>query len=111
MLRLVGLQQLLVDRHRVVHGSRKRMLGRQPVQHGHHFDPGIAGDGNGLSVRTGVGVESAAVQIQQHLVTIGVGHPLGGHNAYRDSGNGVFDKRIWTEFGPRSAGARRVCVG
>ena len=77
VLRLVGLQQFLVDGDRVVDGGGKGMLGRQPVEHRHDLDFAVAGDGDRLGVGAGVGVEAAAVQVEQHLVLVFVRHASG----------------------------------
>ncbi len=71
VVRLVGLQQFLVDGHRVVHCGGEGILGREPVEDGHHLDLGKAGYRNGLGVGARVGVEAAAVQVEQDLVAVG----------------------------------------
>ncbi len=68
MIRLVGLQQLFVNGDRIVESRGKRMFGRQAIEHRDDFGPGQVGDGDGLGQRTGIGIEAAAVQINQNAV-------------------------------------------
>ena len=100
VLRLVGLEQLLVDGYRVVHGGGEGMLGSQAVEHRNDLDLRVAGDGNRLGVGAGVGVEAAAVQIEQHLVAVGLGHAVGGDDANRNAGDLVFDELVGAELAP-----------
>ena len=53
------------------------MLGREAIKDADNFDLGVTGDGNRLGVGTGVGIETAPVDVDQDLVAIGRRHSVG----------------------------------
>src|SRR3984957_21224874 len=100
---LVSLQQLFVDGDCVVNAGGKGILGREAVEHGHNFDSCVAGDGNGFRVGTGIGVEAAAVQVDEDLVEIRVRHGIWRYDVYRNTGDFVLDDLVGAEFAPGDA--------
>ena len=64
VFRLVCLQQLFVDGNCIVQASRKGMLRRQPIKHGHNFCLGQVGERDSLGQRAGIRIETAAMEIQ-----------------------------------------------
>ena len=46
------------------------MLGREAVQHRDYFYSGEIGDGNGFGKRAGIGIESAAMEIDENAIAL-----------------------------------------
>ena len=46
------------------------MLRREAIKNGDDLDSGIAGNGNRLGVRAGIGVEAAAMEIDEDFVAV-----------------------------------------
>jgi hypothetical protein len=87
VVRLVALEQLFVDGDGVVDRCGEGIFRREPVEHGDALDLGHPGDGDGFGVAAGIRVESAAVQVEQDFVLVGVGQALGNDDMHRDAGD------------------------
>src|SRR5271170_3568409 len=83
---LVGLEQLPVDGDGVIDSGGEWMLRGEAVEHCDDFDPGVAGDRNRFGIRAGVGVKSAAVQVDENLVVVSAGQVGWSYDAHRNSG-------------------------
>src|ERR1700723_162487 len=82
---LVSLEQFAVDGDSVIDCGGKWMLGSQAIEDCDDFDSRVAGDGNRLGKRAGVGVKTASVQVDENLVAIPAGQVGGSDDADRDT--------------------------
>ena len=67
---LVGLEEVAVDGDGVVDGSGKWMLGGEAVEDGDDAGVGEVGDRDGLGEGAGIGVEAAAVNVDENVVGV-----------------------------------------
>ncbi len=74
---LIGLQKFFVNGDHIIDRGRKWILRSQPVIHRHDFHLREIRDRNSLDQRPRVGVESAAVQIDQHPSSFSAGMESG----------------------------------
>ena len=72
--RLVGLKQFFVDRDHIIDRGGKWIFRREAIIDGNNFDLRQIRDRNAFDQRAGIGIESAAMQIDQHAIAIGFGH-------------------------------------
>ena len=72
-MRLVGFQQLFVDRDNIIDSRRKRILRSETIVDGDNLDLSQVGDRHTFDQRAGVGIEAAAVQIDEHAIAFRIG--------------------------------------
>lgn len=74
------------------------MLRRETIKNGDDLDSGIARNGNGLGVRAGVGVEAAAMEIDEDFVAVGRWYFRRGDNSHGYAGNLVLGDLIGADL-------------
>src|SRR6202521_5571897 len=68
VVRLVGFQQISIDRDNIIYGGRERVLRRETIVDGDDFKPGQIRDRDTFDQGAGVGSESATVKIDKHAI-------------------------------------------
>jgi hypothetical protein len=68
--RLVSLEEFLVDRDDVVDSGGEGIFWSEAVVDGDHFDPGEIADGRAFDNGAGVGIEAAAVKIDEDTAAV-----------------------------------------
>ena len=68
---LVGFEKFLVNGDGVVAGGGEGILGREAVIDRHNFGFREIRDGNAFDQGAGVGIDSAAVQVNEHAIAVG----------------------------------------
>ncbi len=111
VLGLVGFEEIAVDGDGVIEGGGKGMLGREAVEDGDDASVGEISDGDGFREGAGVGVEAAAVEIDEYTVGVGRGGVRWGNVADGDAGDGGVGDVNREDGGGGFAGAGLPGVG
>lgn len=87
-VRLVRFEELLVNGDDIIDCGGKRIFGSEAVVDGDDFDFREIGDGVAFDERAGIGIEAAAVKIDEDEITVGGGSFQGSDDIGGNSGGG-----------------------
>ena len=104
-------QEFFVDRDGVVDASRERMLGREAIEDGNYLCACKARDRDCLRQRARIGIEAAAVKVDQHAVAFFRRDRQRSDYAHGDAGDSVRRDPRWIEFLRRFANSCLPLVG